>query len=255
MKARQLVIIISSIILFSSCASHFGNITSSTVISDGNFKVVGFAIGTASTKKVFGLGGTKRENLVLDAKRNLYKHYPLKNGEALSNLTLDFVKKRYPFFSQVKVTVSGEIITFTNSKISSNDSINSILSSDIKFENHGYYLNEEIYVKNGTLYEKFKISKILPYKAEIISKKNNEKKIITYQKLFKVEKDNFNKNSLFKVGANISYILDDSDQNEIIIKGKIKVIGVNKKYIVECESSGNMFNVIIDESQIEKKGS
>ena len=255
MKPRQLGIIISSIILFSSCASHFGNITSSTVINDGNFKVVGFAIGTASTNKVFGLGGTKRENLVLDAKRNLYKHYPLKNGEVLSNLTLDFVNKRYPFFSQVKVTVSGEIISFNNSQISSNYSINSVLSSDIKFENRGYYLNEEVYVENGLLYEMYKISKISTYEIEVISKKNNEKKVVTYQKLFKVEKDNFNKNSLFKVGANISYTLEDSDQIEIISKGKIKVIGVNKKYIVEYESSGNMFNVIIDESQIEKQGS
>ena len=101
----------------------------------------------------------------------------------------------------------------------------------------------------------YKISKILPYEIEVMSQKNNEKKVVNYQRLFKVEKDTFNKNSLFKVGANISYRAEDSDQNEIIIKGKIKVIGVNKKYIVEYESSGNMFNVIIDESQIEKKGS
>jgi hypothetical protein len=54
--------------------------SSNAVFADGNSRIMNIATGTAETMQVFGIGGLKREALVLDAKKNLYTNYPLSDG-------------------------------------------------------------------------------------------------------------------------------------------------------------------------------
>lgn len=99
-------------IVFSSCAIHVGTITGDASISKKNFKMVGMAEGTATTTKIFGLGGLRKDALVNDAKKDLLQNNPLKDGQALANVTLDFKNSFILFVNKQKATVSADIIEF-----------------------------------------------------------------------------------------------------------------------------------------------
>lgn len=99
-------------IVFSSCAIHVGTITGDASISTNNFKMVRMAEGTATTTKIFGLGGLGKDALVNEAKKDLLQNNPLKDGQALANLTLDFKNSYILFVNKQKVTVAADIVEF-----------------------------------------------------------------------------------------------------------------------------------------------
>lgn len=99
-------------IVFSSCAIHVGTITGDASISTNNFKMVRMAEGTATTTKIFGLGGLGKDALVNEAKKDLLQNNPLKDGQALANVTLDFKNSYVLFVNKQKVTVSADIVEF-----------------------------------------------------------------------------------------------------------------------------------------------
>ncbi|MGB0522147.1 MAG: DUF6567 family protein [Flammeovirgaceae bacterium] len=110
------------IIICASCTSHIGSISGgSAAITSNNFSAVRFAFGSASTAHFLGIGGNQKDALVLEAKRNLYLNCNLKPGQAIGQTTIDFKKTLIFPFSTTKVTVSAEIIDFSDStKIESN---------------------------------------------------------------------------------------------------------------------------------------
>ena len=117
-----LISIIISIIILSSCSYHMGNIGGgSAAITDANYSNIDFAYGAAKTVNVLGIGGNQKDALVLEAKRNLYLNYNLKPGQAIGQTTIDF--KRTFFFPVLvtKVTLSAEIIDFSEDEINQSD--------------------------------------------------------------------------------------------------------------------------------------
>lgn len=96
----------------SSCAVHSGMMTGSASLSSNNFKMVKLASGTASTTKIFGIGGLKIDALVLSAKKDMLQNNPLKEGQALANVTFDFKNSIFFFVMKEKVTLSADIVEF-----------------------------------------------------------------------------------------------------------------------------------------------
>ena len=96
----------------SSCATHWGMMSGNASLSSNNFKMVRMASGTASTTKIFGLGGLAKNALVLDAKKDLLQNSPLKEGQALANVTVDFKNSIIFFVITEKVTVTADIVEF-----------------------------------------------------------------------------------------------------------------------------------------------
>ena len=84
--------------------------TSSVALTDANFKIVGLAHGNAHTLKVLGIGGLDKDALVLEAKTDMYKKYPLPKGQVFANITVDFKNSFLILFTETKVTVSADII-------------------------------------------------------------------------------------------------------------------------------------------------
>jgi hypothetical protein len=114
MKKNLLIISIAfvTILSFSGCAIHSGFMSDSASLSANNFKMIRYAEGTASTTKFFGLGGLAKNALVAEAKKDLIQNNPLKDGQALANVTVDF-KNSYIFFVvTTKVTVTADIVEF-----------------------------------------------------------------------------------------------------------------------------------------------
>ncbi len=109
---KTLLLSVVTALLLSSCATHTGMLTGNASLTDANFKVVGLAVGQASTTHVLGIGGLKKDALVLEAKRNLYKNNPLTEGQALANVSVDFKRSAFPLVFTTKAMVSAEIIDF-----------------------------------------------------------------------------------------------------------------------------------------------
>jgi hypothetical protein len=116
MKKTLFFCLISSLFLLSSCASfHSGSVGGgSAVITNAQFYDIDFAYGTAQTVHVLGFGGMNKAGLVHEAKKDLYRNYPLSPGQAIGQTTVDFKRSLYPFVLITKVMVSAEIIDFSN---------------------------------------------------------------------------------------------------------------------------------------------
>jgi hypothetical protein len=112
MKIFKNICMVLAAIFFSSCAIHVGTITGDASISTNNFKMIGMAEGTATTTKIFGIGGLKKNSLVNDAKKDLLQNNPLKEGQALANVTLDFKNSYILFVNKQKATVSADVVEF-----------------------------------------------------------------------------------------------------------------------------------------------
>lgn len=105
---KRLVIVINILLFLSSCATHNGAISSSSI--NRNVVYEDIAYGVAQSNKVFGIGGLSQDALVLEAKRELMKNRPLNENEEYLNFTVDFKRTFWPFYSQTKVTLSADVI-------------------------------------------------------------------------------------------------------------------------------------------------
>ena len=114
MKTLNFLILLLCVLL-SSCSYHIGSIGGGTgTVTNNQFRSIDFAHGTAKTTNILGIGGNNKDALVLEAKRNLYEKYKLSTTQVIGQTTVDF--KRTFFFPVVtsKVTVSAEIIDFSD---------------------------------------------------------------------------------------------------------------------------------------------
>lgn len=109
------MVFIMAIALSSCSAFYIGTTTGGASISSRNFKMVGMATGTASVRSILGIGGMGKEALVLEAKKNLLQNNPIKEGQVIANVTVDFKSSSVLIVNTQKVTVSADIIEFTKS--------------------------------------------------------------------------------------------------------------------------------------------
>jgi hypothetical protein len=118
MTFKLSVILISAVLLSSCMASHFGTpIVGNAACSSNNFKYVKFAQGQATAVYIFGFGGLARQSITADAKKDLLARNPLKDGQALANVTVDFKHSIYlGIYRELKATVTADIVEFNESK-------------------------------------------------------------------------------------------------------------------------------------------
>jgi len=111
---RSALLVAAMVTLLTSCAFHNGITTSSASISNKNFTMMKTVHGSASTMKVLGLGGLSKQALVAEARENLLKtNPPLAEGEILANITVDFKLSFIIIVSKTTVTVTADVIRFT----------------------------------------------------------------------------------------------------------------------------------------------
>lgn len=98
--------------MLSSCAFHYGYMNNSASLGANNFKYVKIVQGEATATYIFGFGGLEKQGLVLEAKRDLLQNYPLKDGQALANVTVDFKSTFILFVRTTKATITADIVEF-----------------------------------------------------------------------------------------------------------------------------------------------
>ena len=104
---KQLFVVFFLFIL-SSCSFHSGGISTSTIPPNSTYEDI--AVGVSQANRVLGYGGTGRDALVLEAKRQLYSNRPLAKNEMYVNFTVDIKSTYIIVYHQVKVTVTADVI-------------------------------------------------------------------------------------------------------------------------------------------------
>lgn len=96
-------------LLVSSCMTTFNGVLTPT--NDlKNVKYINTAFGSAQATYYLGLAGTKHDALVLEAKMNMMKNFPLDSTQYYANYTVDFRKKNLLLVQSALVTVSADIV-------------------------------------------------------------------------------------------------------------------------------------------------
>lgn len=140
------------------------------------------AIGTYSVNYVFGLGGTSTTVMLKEAKDDLIRNRPLKEGEKYVNVNLNSATFFFLFFTKHRYTITADVF-------SPNETSNIV--SDSNFKESKNLLPPEIpfFEKGDSLYT------INGFEGFYISYDNNEKIMYYNDKgLIKI----YNENSLFK---------------------------------------------------------
>ena len=113
---RTLILGVVSILVLSSCVSmHTGLTASSASLSKNNFTYIAKNVqGSASVTQYISLIPGTKNALVNDAKQEILKKYPLKDNQALSNITIDFKSSLIlgPVIRKTKCTVTADIVEF-----------------------------------------------------------------------------------------------------------------------------------------------
>jgi hypothetical protein len=122
---KKIILIFSVAFLFlSSCITFHSGTVSSGPLMNATDRYVDISSGYSSSVFVFGIGSTSKQELINDAKKNLYTRRPLQKGEYYSNFTTDINKKWIFFVAQkIVVSVSADILAIGDTSSSGFSSV------------------------------------------------------------------------------------------------------------------------------------
>ena len=111
---KKFILSSSLSLLLSSCmVIHNGQMAGISPVTENNFSYKQNAYGSAMVTYVLGMGGFNKTGLVREAKNDLIQNFPVNDGEALVNFTLDFDTSYYlGIVITQKVVVTADIIKF-----------------------------------------------------------------------------------------------------------------------------------------------
>jgi hypothetical protein len=195
-KLTILVVLIGA----TSCAFHSGNYTSNAVIINKDFSVKGLAMGKAQTHKILGIGGLSKNALVYRAKKQMQANCKLQNGQAFTNITVDFKRSFFFIYSQTKVTVTAEIIDFQNI---SQPNVYDLI------DYNGFKPGDSVYVKFSDTVESVEIIQLQMKTAEVMLHDSTTMRM-KYKWLFKQNGSAMHKGETIHVGDSINIPLSSN---------------------------------------------
>lgn len=103
-----------AISLLSGCAMHAGYMTNSASLTQANFSYVQMNIkGDSRATYVLGIGGFNKNTLVNFAKQQMLADHPLKNNQALVNVTVNFKRATVlGIYTEVNCRVTADVVEF-----------------------------------------------------------------------------------------------------------------------------------------------
>jgi hypothetical protein len=106
-------LLILSILLTSCAASLGGNFVGSASLGQKNFSYVKNLRGTAQATYILGIGGLSREALAKEAKEEMLAKTPLKDNQAIANVTVDYKNSSFiGIYTTVKCVITADIVEF-----------------------------------------------------------------------------------------------------------------------------------------------
>lgn len=138
-----------------SCASYTGNFNDSAALNGNNFEITGWAQGQSSVQYVFGIGGLNKDQLVFEAKKNLYKNHPLQKGQSYANVSVDFKTLYVLPFVRRTATINADIVQFYSEEESKDTTLQHLFIDLLprEYSSTSFSKGEEVFVlKNDFLY-------------------------------------------------------------------------------------------------------
>ena len=248
--ATRLFILLTFSFFINSCATHSGMMTGNAALSDANFKVVDYAIGRSETFKFLGMGGVPVDGIVMEAKRNLYDNYPLKSGQALANVTVDFKRSYFVLIFGLKVTVTADVIDFNEgAKVVAEPDEFPLEFSHLEEKNFSIS-REYVYFEKNEFFLKGKVVDFNNGKANIMMHNRKDQVVlrkVKLEKLFFLNEIEGLIETGFKVGDKViykEYIIEEYQNVAIAKFGTIIALGQNEA-IIEIEKEGKNSKVLM----------
>ncbi len=233
--------------LTSCIAVHHGSV--STTSMGKNVVFEDLAIGVSQSKKLFGLGGMKKDAMILKAKTNLYLSRPLKNDEEYVNFVLDFKKSYFFIFSKLKITMSADVIRHVDThpeKMFSEIYLSKIATSEKPEKVRLHQIGDSIITKNLEVGHIISFEKKDKYRISYLNENKEIKtKLVTSEKIYN-KKNNYNG---YKINDTIS-LIHFIDNIEIKSLGIIKAMKENKLII---ENQARKLEIIKYKDIVEEK--
>jgi hypothetical protein len=129
-----IIISLFAMLFLSSCAIYNGNITGNAQLGGNNFRYVGKVAVSNKCVYVFHWGGNAKETQITALKEELQQRYPLRNGLAWANVSIEMKTGFYILWDVRKAILTADIVDFwpdTNTAYSAYN---------------GYYLNETTFI-------------------------------------------------------------------------------------------------------------
>lgn len=120
--------------LFTGCTFYDGSITGNAALANANYRYVGNITASNQCVYVFHLGGNSKESQITALKDNLRNKYPLRDGLAWANVSLEMKSGFYVLFDVRKAILTADIVDFwpdTNTTYA---------------DYNGYYLNKSTFI-------------------------------------------------------------------------------------------------------------
>lgn len=121
MKKTLAITLVGLTFLSSGCAFHNGltsnlnNHTTEVVRTRNNFRNIEAVQGSTQAMYVFGFGGLRKQALVAEARANMLAKAKLPGtSRAVINETVEIKHSFFPIVRMFKVTVSAQVIEFTD---------------------------------------------------------------------------------------------------------------------------------------------
>jgi hypothetical protein len=249
---KKIIYSLLIVVFTSSCAFHQGMMTGSASISNSNFSIVDFVTGTATTSQIFGIGGLNSDALVLEAKRNLYINHPLKRGQALANLTVDFKREFYFIIFKTRATITAEVVDFNIAPTDQTfEQINKKIRKSTPTNLENFNIGETILI---TLNDNRKDASIIGFKNETVTVQYNSNNNLLKSKklnLNKIFKTKASPKNIELYGYQINQIVQFETDNFIKTEGKI--IGLNNTHAwIEYQKINKLDWISVRLSSLEK---
>lgn len=214
----------------SSCAFHNGNMTGNASLHARNFEIKTIVMGTAKTSHVFGIGGLKQRALVYEAKKDLYRSYPLSEGEAFANISVDFKRSYFFIVNTTIATITADVVEF---KEGSYNHIQTGFQQLIEYKSDSSVVNS-LPFKIDQVVGLYEHNTLIP--ARIVSDRNSGKRYI-------VEYIDPSNGSVKSVKPNELFIISNSDLSDdpnfrigdkvkASTSGYSKVLAVGMEYLI-----------------------
>jgi hypothetical protein len=130
----RLIIILFGVQLLTSCAVYNGNITGNAQLGSNNFRYVGKVSASNKCVYVFHWGGNAKETQITALKNELQQRYPLRNGLAWANVSLEMKTGFYILWDVRKAILTADIVDFWPDTNTAFPAYN------------GYYLNDTTFI-------------------------------------------------------------------------------------------------------------
>jgi hypothetical protein len=254
-KPIHILGILTIIAFLSNCTVHRSTLLGSRC--NGNCSYQNIAYGSVEKQQIFGIGGNKINAMLFEAKKNLYRTYPLRKGQFYDNFVVDYKTTYYPFVKITLVTVTADVViaegVLSEQLFSPEYSL--ALDAGKTTSINGVSLSDSVvYVDGGKLQKGILVdfqnskAKILVYNKE----GNQVFKKVPAKKLFTIDNEEIEDITDLESGQVLEITSNSAKESETTVK---EIIGLRKdKVLISSKSKNSAKYYIVTLEELKKSG-